>query len=40
MEDDPYSIGAISSKSKGQEQLAVVKVHIYRPDPKTEVQFK
>ena len=39
MEDDPYYISAITRKSKGQEQMTVVKLHIYRPDPKTEVQF-
>ena len=40
MEDDPYYIAAITRKSKGQEQLAVVKLPIYRLDPKTEVQFQ
>ena len=40
MEDGPYYIGAITRKSKGQEQLAVVKLHICRSDPKTEVQFQ
>ena len=40
MEDDPYYIGAITRKSKGQEQLAVVKLYIYRPDSKTEVHFQ
>ena len=39
VEDDPYYIGAITRKSKGQEQLAVVKLHICRSDPKTEVQI-
>lgn len=38
MGNDPYYIGATTSKSKGQEKLAVVKLHIYGPDPKTEVQ--
>ena len=40
MGNDPYYIGATTSKSKGQEKLAVVKLHIYGPDPKTEVQFQ
>ena len=34
-EDDPYYIGAITRKSQGQEQLAVVKLHIYRPRQKS-----
>ena len=34
-EDDPYYIGAITRKNQGQEQLAVVKLHIYRPRQKS-----